>query len=316
MIKKVVVLLFTLLLLAGCSAAKSDKIVVVLDYTPNTNHTGLYAAKDLGYYSEQGLEVEIIQPPENGALALVAAGKADFAVSFQEEVMVAANAKEPLPIVAVATIIEHNTSGLLSLKEKGINRFKDLEGKGLATWQIPIYDEIILECVKADGGDPSKVNLIPNNATDAISGMKNEFDAVWVFEGWDKMIADVAGLETTYLPFTDTSPVFDYYTPVLVTNREALESKAEMVKKFLNATEKGYTYAKENHKEAADILIKNAPETDSEIIYASQEFLSAHYFGEKWGYIDESRWNAFGDWMKEKGFIETADAKCFENPER
>ena len=323
MFKKIPALLLALLFItaifSGCgdnTTAQIEKVVVVLDYTPNTNHTGLYAAKDLGYYAEVGLDVEIIQPPEDGALALVATGRADFAVSYQEEIMVAATSAQPLPIKAIAALIEHNTTGLISLKERGINRFKDLEGKKLATWQIPIYDEIILECVRADGGDPEKVTLIPNNATDVISGIRNEFDAMWVYEGWDKTIADINGVENTYISFTSVNPVFDYYTPALVTNNNTLENKAELVKKFLDATEKGYTYAKENHKEAADIFIKSVPEVDADTVYASQEYLSGQYFSTKWGYIDESRWNAFANWMKEKGFIESSDTVCFANPER
>ena len=60
-----------------------EKLTFVLDWTPNTNHTGLYVAQSLGYFEDQGLEVEIVQPPEDGANTLVASGKAQFGVSFQ-----------------------------------------------------------------------------------------------------------------------------------------------------------------------------------------------------------------------------------------
>jgi len=73
--------------LAGCGSSKEakrqplKKITVLLDWTPNTNHTGVYAARKLGYYREEGLEVEIAQPSEGGTAQLVAAGKGDFGFS-------------------------------------------------------------------------------------------------------------------------------------------------------------------------------------------------------------------------------------------
>ncbi|EPZ62385.1 NMT1/THI5 like family protein [[Clostridium] sordellii ATCC 9714] len=91
---------------------------MVLDWTPNTNHTGLYVALEKGYFKDEGLNVEIVQPSEGGASTLVATGKADFGISYQEEVTFAKTSKDPLPIKAVATILQHNTSGFASPKEK------------------------------------------------------------------------------------------------------------------------------------------------------------------------------------------------------
>ena len=76
--------------LSGCKKGDSGEkdgltdITVVLDWVPNTNHTGMYVALEKGYYEEAGLKVHIQQPPEDGALSLLAGGKAQFAVSVQE----------------------------------------------------------------------------------------------------------------------------------------------------------------------------------------------------------------------------------------
>ena len=281
-----------------------EKVTLVLDWTPNTNHTGLYAAQSLGYYADAGLELEIIQPPEDGALALVAAGRAHFAVSFQEEVSMACAASPALPIAAIAAMVEHNTCGIMSLKESGITRFKDLEGKRFATWQVPVYDEIVKACIIADGGDPDLVEFVPNSAMDAISGLRTEFDAIWVYEGWEKIIADVEGVEINFFTFRDIDPTFDYYTPVLVTSETLLTSQQDLIKRFLAATEKGYLYAKENPAEAAEILSAAAPEVSKEIIAASQAFLSAEYTsGERWGAFEEARWLGFFQWMREKELL-------------
>ncbi|MCL2271154.1 MAG: ABC transporter substrate-binding protein, partial [Treponema sp.] len=104
--------------LIGCSGKKADANLVrlVLDWTPNTNHTGLYVALEKGWFAEEGLSVQIIQPPEDGALALLGSGNVEFAIDFQETMGPAiAKARDALPIQAVAAIISHNTSGIMSL---------------------------------------------------------------------------------------------------------------------------------------------------------------------------------------------------------
>jgi len=81
-------------------------VTVILDYVPNTNHTGLYAALELGYYKEQGLDVKIIEPADGATPTLIAAGKGDFGISYQEDVTYALTAEGPLPIKAIATNID------------------------------------------------------------------------------------------------------------------------------------------------------------------------------------------------------------------
>ena len=127
--------------LAGCGEKKApeketddtakEKITFVLDWTPNTNHTGLYVAREKGYFEEAGLEVEIVQPPEDGAEALVASGKADFGVSFQDTMAPALAGENALPITAVAALVQHNTSGIISREGEGMDTPKGLEGKKL-----------------------------------------------------------------------------------------------------------------------------------------------------------------------------------------
>ena len=96
---------------------KSDKISIVLDWTPNTNHTGLFVAKELGYFKELGLEnVEIVQPPEGSTTSLIGAGGAQFGISFQDTLAKSFAKEDSVPVTAVAAIIQHNTSGIISIK--------------------------------------------------------------------------------------------------------------------------------------------------------------------------------------------------------
>ncbi len=153
-----------LLLLVGCNAAKETgpkqeqlkKIKVLLDWTPNTNHTGVYVAQKRGYYKEQGLEVEIIQPSEGGASQLVAAGQGDFGFSYQEEVTIARTAG--VPVKALAAVIQHNTSGFASPVEKGIKSPKDFEGKKYGGWGSPAEEEMIKALMNQEKADFKKVD--------------------------------------------------------------------------------------------------------------------------------------------------------------
>ena len=122
---------------ATADSAEKTKITFVLDWTPNTNHTGLYVAQEKGYFDEAGLDVNIIQPPEDGAEMLVGNNNAQFGVSFQDSMLPAVWGENKMPIEAVAALVQHNTSGIISLKGKGMDRPKGMEGKKYATWDLP-----------------------------------------------------------------------------------------------------------------------------------------------------------------------------------
>ncbi len=280
------------------------KVTFVLDWTPNTNHTGLYVAQANGYFEEAGLEVEIVQPPEGGAEVLVASGEAQFGVSCQDTMMPAMVGENALPIEAVATILQHNTSGIISRAGEGMDTPKGLEGKKYATWDLDLEKATIKNVMEADGGDFDKVELIPSTVTDEVSALKsNSVDAIWIFYGWAGIAAEVAGLETDYFAFADINEELDFYTPVIIGNKDWMAENEEVTKAFLAATAKGYEFAIENAEEAADILLEAAPELDEELVRASQEYLNKEYKAEveQWGYIDPTRWNAFYNWVNENG---------------
>ena len=286
---------------------ETEKITFVLDWTPNTNHTGLYVAESLGYFEDQGLEVEIVQPPEGGADALVASGRAQFGVSFQDSMAPGVAGDNALPTTAVAALIQHNTSGIISRKGEGMDTPKGMEGKKYATWDGPIEVAMIQNVVEQDGGDFSKVEMIPSTVTDEVSALESgSVDAIWIFYAWAGVKFELTGAETDYFAFKDINPVFDYYTPVVIANNEFLEEEPEIAKKFLTALRDGYEYAIENPQEAADILCEAAPELDPELVLASQEYLKDQYKAEvsQWGYIDPERWNAFYQWLNENGLTE------------
>lgn len=290
-------------------AAKNyEDITIVLDWTPNTNHSGLYAALKNGYYEEAGLNVSIIQPPENGAEALVASGKAQFGISFQDTMVPALTADEPLDIVAVGAVVQHNLSGIISRGDKDITSFGKMINHSYATWGNPIEQAIIEYCVAKDGENIENVEFVDTYVTDVMTALDTDMiDTVWVYEYWDVINAEVSGYDYNYIDFKTADAVFDYYTPVIISSEAFLSAEPETAKKFLSATAKGYEYCAANPKEAAEILLEAAPELDRALVEASARFMADYYLDEngKWGAIDPDRWSAFYAWLYEHELTET-----------
>jgi ABC-type nitrate/sulfonate/bicarbonate transport system substrate-binding protein len=213
-----------------------------------------------------------------------------------------------LPISAVAAVIQHNTSGIISRKGEGMDVPKGMEGHTYATWNGPIELATLEQVVEKDGGDFSKIELIPSTVTDEVSALKTKsVDSIWIFYGWAGVKTELEKLETDYFAFADIDPVFDYYTPVIISGNKFLDENPETAKAFLSALTKGYEYAMEHPDEAAEILCKANPELDKELVKASQNYLADKYQAEaeKWGYIDATRWNNFYKWLNEKDLVET-----------
>lgn len=297
--------------LTGCTITKEKSgkdIVICLDWTPNTNHTGLYVALEKGYYEEAGLNVTIVQPPEGGATVMCASGQAQFAIDAQDTMAAALDREEPLDITAVAAILQHNTSGILSRKGDGITSPRGLVGKRYSTWDSPIELAIIKYCMEKEDADYSSLDLIPNNITnEPLALANNQTDSVWIFYGWSGINAELSDVECDYFAFKDIAPELDYYTPVLIANNQYLKENEVDAEAFMAATVRGYEYAAANPKEAADILIKGdetgALEGSKDLVYASQEWISKEYLDEngKWGSIDANRWNVFYKWLYDNG---------------
>jgi len=268
----------------------------------------MYVALEKGWYAELGLDVELIQPPETGALALVGARHAEIAVTFQEEMGPAIAAANPIPITAIAAIIQHNTSGILSLAQAGIVTPRDLEGKVFAGWGTDLVDETIRHIVEADGGNFDEVEMIFDAATDAISALQTRIDAIWVYYGWDGIAARLAGLDYHYIGLAAFDPVLDLYSPILVANNAWLDEHPDLARAFMEATTRGYRFAIENPDEAGAILLRHAPELSEELVMASQQFLAGEFQAgaARWGEFDEQRWARFYDWMYERGLLARA----------
>ena len=288
------------------AAAETTKVSFVLDYTPNTNHTGIYVALDQGYFAEEGLEVEVVQPPEDGADALIGAGGAQLGISYQDYIANNLASDQPMPYSAVAAVIQHNTSGIMSRAEDGITHPAAMEGHTYATWNMPVEQATVKQCVEADGGNWDNVELVPYETDDDVAGLRaNMYDTVWVYEAWAVQNAIVQDVDVNYFSFISVDPVFDYYTPVIAANDDFAKENPEVVKAFLRAVKKGYEYAVANPDAAADILCAQVPELDPALVHQSQTYLADQYVAEaeSWGVIDKDRWAAFYGWLNDNQLL-------------
>lgn len=306
-------LISTLMLgtLSGCISKKENtnsdnkKVTMVLDWTPNTNHTGLYVALEKGYFKEEGLDVDIVQPSDGGATTLVATGKADFGISYQEEVTFAKTSEDPLPIKAIATIIQHNTSGFASPKYKNITSPKDFVGKTYGGWGSPSEDAILDVVMQKYGAKFKDLKVVNVGDDDFFTAVKNNIDFMWIFEAWTGIEAKLQGMDLNYMPLKDLDKRLDYYTPVIISNEKLLNENPELAKKFLKATSKGYEYAIENPIEAANILVKYSPEINKDLAIESQKYLANQYKAEAsiWGEMKDSVWDNYTNFLREYNVI-------------
>ena len=290
------------------SAPKSArKITFCLDYTPNTNHTGIYVAQAKGYFKDEGLTVKVVQPADGTAEAMIGSGQAQMGVSYQDYIANALSSKNPVAIEAVAAIIQHNTSGIMSRKADGITSAKKMEGHTYATWSMPVEQATIKQVMESDGGDFDKLKMVPYEVDDEVAGLKaNMFDCVWVYEGWAVQNAKVQHYDVNYFSFVSMDKVFDFYTPVIAANDDFAKKYPDVVKAFVRAAKRGYEYAIKHPKAAGDILLDAAPELSGDLVQASAKYLADQYQADakSWGVIDKSRWNAYFEWLNDKNLVE------------
>lgn len=308
-IMSVVVFILMVGLAAGCGNKAQEqktlqKVTVILDWTPNTNHTGVYVAQKQGFYGEEGLDVDIVQPSEGGAAQLVASGQGNFGFSYQEEVTIART--KDIPVKALAAVIQHNTSGFASPVAKGIKSPRDFEGKKYGGWGSPAEEAMLKALMNQDQADFSKVEMINIGSADFLTSVSKDVDFAWIFKGWDGIQAELKGVPLNFIYLRDYNAALDFYTPVLIASEDTVKNHPELVAAFLKATAKGYDYCIKNPEKAGQILLDSVPELNKDLIMASQQYLAKEYQGDapRWGEMNGERWKKYADWMYAQELIE------------
>lgn len=291
------------------------EITLLLDWVPNTNHLGFYVAQSLGYFDEANLDVSIQEPTDLQVETVVLSGAAQFGVSYQELATYAL--ADGAPIVSLAAVIQHNTSGFVTLNEQDpVEQPADMAGMVYGGFGQPDLELAVLNrLLECDGAEPGTIEYVDVGFADPIPLMERDrFDLAWMYFGWTGIDAELRGVELDAIMLMDHFDcVPDYYTPVLITSREMVETQPDVVRAFVHATARGFAYAIEHPDEAAAMLSEAVPELDPELVLTSADWLAPQYRADapRWGEQSQDVWQGFSDFLVEHGILtEGIDAEA------
>lgn len=277
-----------------------EHLKVVLDWFPNTNHTGYLLAQKRGYFAEAGLEVEITGDV-HGTMELHGG---DFVCG--PEIAMLECRERGIPLVGVAVMTQKCDSGIVSLKEAGITRPRELEGKRLTHWTPAWFHAAIRRIVEADGGDYDKIHLVNLDVGDIEATLGHVADATWVYENWENQVLLEAGKEINYFNLGDVDPIFDFCAPAMAATEQVLKERPEAVRAFLGCLDRAYREVAADPVgavlEVRDLLPADA--TDS-LLIRSQKHLAPILLDSqgRWGRIEAPRWDRMADFLVASGVI-------------
>ncbi|WP_372912868.1 ABC transporter substrate-binding protein [Salinigranum sp.] len=287
---------------------------LALDWTPNTNHTGVYVARAKGYYDEASVDLTIRSPAaddyETTPAKRVARGDSTVAIAPSESAISYHTHPDYPSLTAVAAVCQRDTSAIVTLASSGIDRPKKLDNSTYASYDARFEDDIVRQLIRNDGGrgeleivTPPKLG-IPNTLVDG------EADATWVFMPWEGVQAERDGVELNAFALDDYGVPYGY-TPVMLARPGQVEEAGDELARFLDATGRGYEFAAANPAAAAAILGETAegPGLDDEaFLETSQRRIADAYCDDgTWGRMRRERWADFVEWLAAESLVETPE---------
>lgn len=286
------------------------KVKIALDWTPNTNHTGLFVALKLGFYKSLDLDVEIISP-ENDNYTVTPAkklefGEVDLAIVPTESLFSLHLKENKVDAKGIYAILQEDTSAIATLKSSSINRPKDLDGKVYASFKARYEDKIVQQMVINDGGKGDFAIEYPEKLGIWETILSKKSDASWIFKAWEGIEAKTQGIELNEFSLKDYGIPYGY-SPLIIAKSAEIESKNETFKNFTIATKKGYLFAQNNPEKAIEILAEYVPKRDIDSIdlLKSQIYLNKYYGNENTiGTMETAVFQKFIDWLFEHIILE------------
>ena len=287
-----------------------EKLKIALDWTPNTNHTGLFVASVMGFYEEFGLNLEIISPV-NDDYSVTPAKKlelneVDFAIVPTESLFSLLLKENKVEVKGIYAILQEDTSAIVTLKSSNIDRPKGLDGKIYASFKARYEDKIVQQMVINDGGKGEFTIEYPEKLGIWETILAQKSDASWIFKAWEGIEAQTQGAELNQFSLKNYGIPYGY-SPLIIAKSSDIEAKNEAFKNFVSATKKGYLFAQNNPEKAVEILTKYVPQRDLDNIdlLKSQDYLN-HYYGDEntVGQMEASVFQTFIDWLFEHKILE------------
>ncbi len=287
------------------SAHDTETVSLALDWYPNANHAGIYLAEADDLFHDADLTLDVYTPADpTTVLQTVGAGRDDFGISYQTDVLLAR--EQGVPVVSVAAFVQQPLVTVMALKEKGVTSPEALVGKSVGYPGIPSQEAFLatmMDEVGASIEDVSLVNIGFNLLPALISG---QVDAIlggfWTHE---TILAEQQGFEIDVLRVEEWG-VPPYYELVLVTSEESVANRAELITRFLSVLQQGYGAAIDEPDRALEALVEAYPELDEDVEREGIALLTDIWMPEEppvFGYQDPERWTTYGAWMAERGLI-------------
>lgn len=315
------------LLLTGCgadnaarSAASLDEgkqlreLTVVLDWYPNALHAFLYEAEEKGYFADEGLTVNIQSPAGvNDAMSMVAAGKADIGLYYQQDV-IQARVEQNVPVKSVGAVVQAPLNIILSLKDKNITRPEDLAGKTIGYAGTELSEALVRSIMKSSGADASDVKMVDVGFELMAAMTTGNVDAtIGCLVNHEVPQMEKEGFEVNYF-FPDDFGVPQYYEGIFLAGDKMIEEEPEVIAAFLRGCQKGFADFKAEPDAVLQVLLDNQDASnfplDPDVEKKSVETLLPLMETSDAPFLSQTEkcWQENIDWMYDEGLISTKPA--------
>jgi ABC-type nitrate/sulfonate/bicarbonate transport system substrate-binding protein len=283
------------------------KLKLALDWTPNINHIGFLIAKELGFYKQQGIDLEILNPQDDN-YAMTPGKKleldvADFAIAPFETVISLNNKENQAQAMAIYAILQKDLSCIATLKSSNITSPKLLDGKKYASYKARYEDQIVKEIIKNDGGKADLNIIYPEKLGIWNTLLSGKADATWIFDNWEGIEASSKNIELDKFTLDEFNIPYGY-SPIVLTKKENIIKHKRLYSAFIKASQKGFLFAKNNLTESVEILSRYVTEYDLKNIDLEKSIsFSIPHFGDEsnCGVMQQERVSSFIKWIVDKG---------------
>ncbi|MEY5068925.1 MAG: hypothetical protein RLZ47_787 [Bacteroidota bacterium] len=283
------------------------KLKLALDWTPNVNHIGFLIAKDLGFYHQEGIDFEILNPKDDN-YAMTPGKKleldmADFAIAPFETAISLNNKANQVDAIAIYAILKKDLSCIATLKSSNITSPSLLDAKTYASYKARYEDHIVKEMIKNDGGEGDLNIVYPDKLGIWNTLLNGQADATWIFDNWEGIEASGKNIELNKFTLDDFNIPYGY-SPIVLTKKENLIKHKALYSNFVKSTKKGFLFAQDNLQESTRILKRYLTDYDLENIdlEKSISFTTPHFGNElNCGIMKKDRVSKFLEWLVNKG---------------
>ncbi len=295
------------LVLAGCADAppSAQKIRVALDWTPNTNHTGLYVAQHEGWFRDAGLDVEFVPYTDAAPDTLVSAGAAEFGISFQDTFTYAK--ASGADITSVMAVLQHWGSAIAVRADRAdIASPKDLDGKVYGGFGGP-SEEPKMQAVVRDAGGTGSFSTVALGTSAYEALYSGQVDFIEPFVAWEGIEAELRGQPLKTFSYTDYG-FPDAYAVLLIGNSPWLAQHPDQARAFVTAAQRGYQLGADDPARAARLLMDANPGTfpEPQLVTRSQDMLAAQYLRDGAGRVGTqtvAQWSGYSGFVFDSGSL-------------